>query len=1090
MFKFFSPSRSATILPLLEAPTRYCCDIQETLMVLPATDQTILPGPSDKHRSYNAYYYDWSTIRLALESNPECPFRVQHVYTGQVGRNISQYQIDVDLLQEIVTWVTEHLSDSKYVEEINVYAQYLFKNFCNLDSPLGPLNVIFQEFSHKDKCTLFNRALSNQSLFNQQNTWIQWCCAAIQRHQTDWLVFAIQFLNQNSTLKKSFIAVTPQGKQRYEYNDNEGRSLLMRAAIAGNLEACHVLSQLKQDINQIYKKNESSSGETALTYAVMSNKPKILGWLLAQNAALFLVGQAIGQTSIYCRALTQDNIPLLKYLLDQPGIPPLRAVRYALNFCVSQKFYEGFPLLLEKLLKYPQVEIRYNCFSQPQVTYLMSGLELMDLDHRKTTLLMRLAKTGNTSLFLTLIESAKANQLPLGFMHSQIISQEGIIENKNVIHEVIQSMDLVCLKAVYAAAGTSNQPIFLNMRGLYGSREYLALDLAVKLNKADMVQWLLQQEAALSFFSETCELSTLDIALQSASEDIVKYLLAYLKAKNIPIDDKVVGNQTLAILLDDTKKSSKLNLLLDAGLLLTEVIHWIKKREDNQRERIAIPLLLAAVRKQPWAIIEKILSYPHLAIEEDVIRSYGQLYRECNPLYLAAKYNVDVTVSEMLYKRSLFLQMEPESDQTTYFSWWVMRGRSKLAQVFLSDYLDSLEYSNEGPQLDDWIDFHYVAYQGLVSELEALYTERSDALNQRVGFHLTPLVLAIAGERPDNAKFLIDNGADLTAKDYNQATCLHWCAKVNDVTTLNYLAEQCDRSSLNTLLESKNIYGYTPLAVAYFARRESVFIELLNLGADVTSVCHENKNLLTLLIEAGDTEYASLTLEHCDLLYADYQRLEEMLMFKDFFNRLDNSYKTHQAQLSAEVVSRYQRLVLAISHVLYHKSQYLADPSTLLQQTHLNIEGQDVVIHFEVNVSGGRHNLSIEAYLDYVFVTLKTHYELFVAYRDELAWFNNLPEGLCIDARINTLASEIETLRAHAIPKVDELIQEAWLAHESQEEESEEEKHQQVISDVLARYFDREVIFSDQTEREEVVLLTNNAVIQARLQARLLSFVN
>jgi ankyrin repeat protein len=1088
MFRFLSRYRGA-VLPFNNEPAEYCCDIGEDIMVLPATDRVILPGLSEKQRKQNSYYYEWDTIRDSLSRNPNCPFRIQHTETNQVSRTLTQYSIDIELLQEITDWVTRHLTEVQYLQVIQNYSNKFFQAFSNIDAPLESLDILFHCFSDQNKNTLLEKMLLNKSVPEQKNLWIQFCCAAILRHQTEWLVFACLFLEEHRSLKKSFFTKRRDGTSGFEFNDSDGRSLLMRATIAGNLDACQVLSVFNQNINQVYKTSSSSNAETALTYAVMGNRLNIFHWLREQGAALFVPGQNLKDTSIYCRALSQKNFGFLKILLEQPALPPMSALQYALNFSLSQQSYEGFPLLLEKIVNFPKTEFHYTLFGL-RVTQVTSGLELIDLDEEQRTLLMRVAETGNTALFLLLIQKATEKKMPLGFMHTQIRERQEVVGQKNLIHLVIQSLDLACLESLYEAVGESNRRILLNLTQIYGDFNYLPIDLAVRRNKQEMVFWLLEKQAPLSVFSEISLVSTLDLALNFASEDIIKMLLDYINLAEIPIDDKAVSKKTLLSLIEDPKSANKFKLLLEAGLILREVTQKVSRREDPREEYIAVPLLLVAVKYQPQAIIEYMLSLPEFNIEQEIWHIFCELYYDCNPLHQAAKYNPDVGVSHMLYLNGKFSSIQAfERDRTSFFSWWVIRGKTELVHSFLEKYRVDREQSPlTGP--DDWSELHHAAYHASVEQLHTVYSEHSAELQQRAGFGLTPLAVAILGKKPQNVKFLVDAGAQIAVRDSARNNAFHWCAKINDSKTVQYLAQNMEQEIYFSLLGSKNNNQHTPLAVAYFCRAESVFIELLSLGASAETVCCRDQTLVQKIIEDSNIKYAHLLLDHGHLESYAKETLEDTVRIREFFRQINTNYEQHKAQLSAVVIDRYQRFVLAIEHLLYNKARYLSDPNTLTNQTNFSIGGQHVAIHFEYNVFSDGGNLSLDDYFEHLFVTLKTHYELYLAHRNVLAWFNNLPEGVCIDARVNVLAREIETLRAHAAPTIDQLITEAWLAHVPAEGESEDAKNQQVIADVLTRYQGREVIFSAQGSGEEILLLANDALSQMRVRERLLSFIN
>lgn len=1088
MFKLFKKKNTA-VSDFVNYIPEHSCDIKESLMVLPVTDGVILSGESEKNRAKNSHYYDWTTIQEVLAHSPQCPFRTQYTGTNSVSRTLTQYVTDLDLLKEITAWVVGHL-DTMQAEELTEYASSFFNTCCQMDAPLEAIRVLFQQFSEKQHCVLFAKALQGKSVLEQKNLWVKFCSVAIQRRQLDWLALACLFLNENAGLKQKFRV----DGGWFEFNDSRGRSLLMQAAIIGSVDACEILSVFKQNINQTYQSTDTANVETALSYAVMSNQMAVFEWLRARQAMLFVPNQGVRENSIYCRALTQHNAAFLRVLLKQSDGSCLPALKYALNFSMSQKLYECAPDLFEKVLGLPRPKISSGCLPgrggriAPEAVW-------DDLDSENATFLMRLAKTGNIGLFLDLLKKASAYEVSLNVMHVRNQGSLAGEEQTSIIHDVVRNLDVACLQAVYEQVKAPSRSGFLNQPAIYVYGQCLAIDIAVRRNKEEIVDWLIAHQTEVSCFSENSRVSTLNTALQYASERIIAALLDYYREKNIAIDEGVIDKKTLLLLLDNVKYANTLSLLLDAGLAIAEVDWNVKRRSDNHKELIQVPLLLAAVKKQPKAVIEKMLLLPQLKIDEESLYVYSDLYKECNPIYLAAKYNSDPDVSELLYKKKRFLRKKLDHDHSTYFSWWVQRGKTAFVNAALRDYRSEIvveEDASEGAVVhraagpDDWTALHVAAYQGTIAELSRVYEAYPTALNQTAGFYLTPLVVAVFGKQKDNAKFLIDRGADFTVTDYADQNLLHACARSDEAAEIvEYLAARCDEETLQLLLEAESVYENTPLTIAYFCRNTAVFVALLRL----TKKLRSDAVVVTKIIEDGNLKYAELLLKHGQLSMGTPKRLEELIRFGTFFVHVTASYKACYSQLDAIVIDRYQRLVLAIEHILTHKAQYIADPNALVNQTHIQIAGQDVVIHFEYNVFSERGNLSLEAYFESLFVTLKTHYELYLAHRDALSWFKNLPEGLCIDARINTLAEDIEVLRAHARPTVDRLITEAWLADVSQEAESEQAKQDRVISDVLARYVGQEVIFSEPHAQEEVIL-ANDAGTHARLRARLLSFIN
>jgi ankyrin repeat protein len=152
---------------------------------------------------------------------------------------------------------------------------------------------------------------------------------------------------------------------------------------------------------------------------------------------------------------------------------------------------------------------------------------------------------------------------------------------------------------------------------------------------------------------------------------------------------------------------------------------------------------------------------------------------------------------------------------------------------------------------------HYAALWGLHSIAEFLVIEHSQDVHSR-GFtdNVTPLHLASNNGHVKVARFLLDRGADLTARNKSGETPLHLAALQGQEELACVLIEQ------GADLTAQNNVGETPLHLALNWGRVEVVRMLIERGADVTA---QNKARITPLHLAslrGPVEVANILFEH------------------------------------------------------------------------------------------------------------------------------------------------------------------------------------------------------------------------------------
>jgi ankyrin repeat protein len=120
----------------------------------------------------------------------------------------------------------------------------------------------------------------------------------------------------------------------------------------------------------------------------------------------------------------------------------------------------------------------------------------------------------------------------------------------------------------------------------------------------------------------------------------------------------------------------------------------------------------------------------------------------------------------------------------------------------------------------------------------------------------TPLLLACSGYgQYEIVKWLIDHGADITAKRWNRETALIRAVQFGDTMTVSLLM------SKGFAIDS-SAWGYTPLMNAVVLNNWPVVFWLLDHGADVNIADPDNRLPVLFAAIAGNTEAVYAMLAH------------------------------------------------------------------------------------------------------------------------------------------------------------------------------------------------------------------------------------
>jgi hypothetical protein len=136
------------------------------------------------------------------------------------------------------------------------------------------------------------------------------------------------------------------------------------------------------------------------------------------------------------------------------------------------------------------------------------------------------------------------------------------------------------------------------------------------------------------------------------------------------------------------------------------------------------------------------------------------------------------------------------------------------------------------------------ASRGDLEKVKRLLNEGAD-VNAKNKYGQTPLHWAATWGHLDIVKLLVDRGADINAKDEDGETPLHWAAANDHLDVVEFLLDR------GADVNAKSGYGQTPLHWAATYSRLDIVKLLLDRGADVNAKNGDGKTPLDLARERG-----------------------------------------------------------------------------------------------------------------------------------------------------------------------------------------------------------------------------------------------
>lgn len=151
---------------------------------------------------------------------------------------------------------------------------------------------------------------------------------------------------------------------------------------------------------------------------------------------------------------------------------------------------------------------------------------------------------------------------------------------------------------------------------------------------------------------------------------------------------------------------------------------------------------------------------------------------------------------------------------------------------------------------------------GDVREIKQLISDfGSKAVEEREPSGLPPVMRAIFEGQTECLKLLVDAGADLTARDPENWSCLHVAAAMDDVEAAEFIVTSCEKGVVN-LTQSRNIDGERPIDLAESVEMVRILIQgdLREFRLETESLGQESKSSVVMEDEMA---VLGLVREHC-----------------------------------------------------------------------------------------------------------------------------------------------------------------------------------------------------------------------------------
>lgn len=268
-----------------------------------------------------------------------------------------------------------------------------------------------------------------------------------------------------------------------------------------------------------------------------------------------------------------------------------------------------------------------------------------------------------------------------------------------------------------------------------------------------------------------------------------------------------------------------------------QVLHRAPRRTNYWQDRF--PMQFGPLHVSAYWGLDEILTLFGKCIDVNSQDSYG-----ATALQIAAKHGHE-SVMRLLLKNEASINIENKNGETALY-WAARNGHKTAVELLLISEANVLTKDNEGWSALDW------AVTGgksdIVKELlEHGVDTESDGRNQA-------LYLAAGEGHEDTVQMLLDNGADVNAKDWIGSTALDWAAPGGHERTVRALLR--NGSNLN----SRDAYENT--ALHWAVQHETIIQLLLENGADVNAKNDCGQTALCWAARDGPVAVAQLLVKH------------------------------------------------------------------------------------------------------------------------------------------------------------------------------------------------------------------------------------
>jgi ankyrin repeat protein len=155
----------------------------------------------------------------------------------------------------------------------------------------------------------------------------------------------------------------------------------------------------------------------------------------------------------------------------------------------------------------------------------------------------------------------------------------------------------------------------------------------------------------------------------------------------------------------------------------------------------------------------------------------------------------------------------------TALSWAVEWNRYEAVCYLVDHGAEVNHLINTVDGYDEYLPVNIPLFNALIHKHRAIakyLIDKGADINQRLGNHCMRLV-TIKGATPlrfavgdySLVEYLIERGANISARDDNEATILHWAALYGDIKTVSLLI------SLGVDIDARDYFGFTPLDYSY-----------------------------------------------------------------------------------------------------------------------------------------------------------------------------------------------------------------------------------------------------------------------------------